>query len=359
MSAENPQRPARLPQPPRASAKLWLYRALAAIAFPAALLLGLEGALRMAGFGQSVRFLIPDAKPGYFRTNPAFVSSFLPSNFKLTPLNFRVSRVKGPNTLRIVVLGESAAQGVPEPAFGFAAQLRAQLRARYPDKRIEVINTGIVAINSHVVYQVAREMAGYSPDLFVVYMGNNEVVGPYGPGCAYLSEMPPLWIIRLSVFVRSTRTGQLMTAILGRLTVRDRHPAEWGGMSMFVNNAVSGDDPRLEAVYRNFEANLADIVRVAADSRGKDPPLHGRLEPQGLRPLRFPPQGGAHGIGADGVGAGIQQGADRVASWLGGPGAPRPGQGPPYRLAIRRYGVHARLPRPPSRRHRGRQAAAY
>jgi thioredoxin-like negative regulator of GroEL len=249
-----------LPQPPRASARLWLYRALAAVVFPAVLLLVLEGGLRIAGFGQSVRFLVPDANPGYFRTNPEFVSSFLPSNFELTPLNLRVSRVKRPNTVRIVVLGESAAQGVPMPAFGFAPQLRAQLRARYPGKEIEVINTGIVAINSHVVYQIAREMSGFSPDLFVVYMGNNEVVGPYGPGCAYLSEMPPLWVIRLSVFVRSTRTGQLMTAILGRLTRRDKEPAEWGGMSMFVNNAVSGDDPRLEAVYRNFEANLLCTV---------------------------------------------------------------------------------------------------
>lgn len=33
---------------------------------------------------------------------------------------------------------------------------------------------------------------------------------------------------------------------------------------MFVNDAVRGDDPRLAAVYHNFEANLTDIVRVAS-----------------------------------------------------------------------------------------------
>jgi tetratricopeptide (TPR) repeat protein len=233
---------------------------------PALLLLGLEGGLRLAGFGQSVHFLIPDEKPGYFRTNPDFVGSFMPSSFDLRPLNFRIAARKPPNTVRIVVLGESAAQGIPVPSFGFAAQLRAQLRARYPDRDIEVLNTGIVAINSHVVYQIAREMAGFSPDLFVVYMGNNEVVGPYGPGCAYLSQMPPLWVIRLSVFARSTRIGQLMLAAVGRLAGGGRPPAEWGGMAMFVNSAVAGDDPRLGAVYRNFEANLRDIVGVAARS---------------------------------------------------------------------------------------------
>jgi len=250
----------------RAAARLWLFRLLAAVGIPAVLFAGLEGGLRLAGFGRPVRFLVPDERAGFLRTNPDFVGSVLPIGFDLKPLNFGVAARKGPNTVRIVVLGESAAQGVPEPSFGLAAQLRAQLRARYPHKDFEVLNTGIVAINSHVVYRIARELSGYSPDLFVVYMGNNEVVGPYGPGCAFLSQMPPLWVIRLSLFVRSTRTGQLMAALAARLSRGGGTPAEWGGMPMFASNAVSGDDPRLEAVYRNFEENLRDIVRAAADS---------------------------------------------------------------------------------------------
>jgi hypothetical protein len=111
-------------------------------------------------------------------------------------------------------------------------------------------------------------MARYEPDLFVVYAGNNEVVGPFGPGCAYLSQMPPLWLIRASVFVRATRTGQLVGALMGRLA-GGAAPAEWGGMSMFVNSAVPGDDPRLGAVYRNFEANLDGIVDAASGAGAK------------------------------------------------------------------------------------------
>ncbi len=264
MSDEAPLKPRDSERAAPAPARVWLFRALAAVGVPAALFLGFEGALRIAGVGQPVRFLVPDEKPGFVRSNPDFVGSFLPSTFDLRPLNFRVAAHKPPNTVRIVLLGESAAQGIPVPAFAFAPQLRALLRARYPGREFEVINTGIVAINSHVVYQIAREMAAYSPDLFVVYMGNNEVVGPYGPGCAYMSEMPPLWVIRMSVFVRSTRTGQLVAALVGRLARRSSPQAEWGGMSMFVNNAVRGDDPRLEAVYRNFEANLGDIARLAS-----------------------------------------------------------------------------------------------
>lgn len=257
------------PTPAPARRRLWIQRALLALGIPAGLFLALEGGLRLAGYGRPASFLIPDEKPGYFRTNPDFASLFLPGSFDLRPLNLRISAHKAPNTVRIVVLGESAAQGVPVPSFAFAPQLRAQLRARYPGRDFEVIDTGIVAINSHVVYQVAREMARFEPDVFVVYMGNNEVVGPYGPGCAYLPEMPPLWVIRASVFVRSTRIGQFAGSLIAGLPGHARGPAEWGGMSMFVNNAVPGDDPRLGAVYANFAANLRGIVRAASGAGAK------------------------------------------------------------------------------------------
>jgi tetratricopeptide (TPR) repeat protein len=253
----------------RASARVGIFRALLLVVVPAAIFLGLEGGLRLAGFGHSASFLIPDDQPGFYRTNPDFLGLFVPASFELRALNFRLAKKKPANTVRVFVLGESAVQGTPVPVFSFATQLRAQLRARYPGREVEVINAGIVAINSHVIYQIARDLAAFSPDVVVVYMGNNEVVGPYGPGCAYLSEMPPLWLIRLSVFVRSTRTGQLIAALVGKLAAHRKPPVEWGGMSMFVDSAVGGDDPRLEAVYRNLEANLRDIVRVAAGAGAK------------------------------------------------------------------------------------------
>jgi tetratricopeptide (TPR) repeat protein len=252
--------------PPRSP---WIGRIALAIGVPLALFCLLEAGLRLAGYGRQASFLIADEKPGYLRTNPDFASLFLPGNFDLRPLNFRVAAHKPPNTFRIVVLGESAAQGVPVPSFAFAQQLRALLRSRYPGREFEVLDTGIVAVNSHVIYQITRDMARVEPDLFLVYAGNNEVVGPYGPGCAYLSQMPPLWVIRASVFVRSTRTGQLFSSLISRVASRSSHPAEWGGMSMFVDNAVAGDDPRLGAVYANFAANLRGIIAAASGAGAK------------------------------------------------------------------------------------------
>ena len=258
----------------RVSSRVWLYPgSTAAVGIPAALFLALEGGLRIAGYGKTVNFLIADEKVRLFPDEPGICQLVVSSGqFRPAAAQLQDFGTQGAeHGAWIVVLGESRPpRGSPCLPFAFAAQLRARLlRARYPGKEIDVINTGIVAINSHVVYQIARELSAFSPDLFVVYMGNNEVVGPYGPGCAYLSEMPPLWVIRLSVFVRSTRTGQLMTAFLGKLAKGGGTPAEWGGMSMFVNNSVRGDDPRLEAVYSNFESNLRDIVRVAERAGAK------------------------------------------------------------------------------------------
>ncbi|MFZ5494568.1 MAG: tetratricopeptide repeat protein [Verrucomicrobiota bacterium] len=254
---------------PGPAIRLWLFRLGLVLVAPVAFFLGLEGTLRLAGYGRDTRFFIPDEQPGFVRSNPAYTALFLPASFDLRPINFRVAGKKPPGTVRIVVLGESAAQGIPAPAFGFVPQLRALLRARYPDKTIEVVNTGVVAINSHVVHQIARDAARLSPDLFVVYLGNNEVVGPYGPGCAYLPAMPPLRVIRASVWVKSTRTGQLLGAVAARLAGARKPPAEWGGMGMFMEHAVRGDDPRLETTCRNFEANLRDIVRVARNAGAK------------------------------------------------------------------------------------------
>jgi tetratricopeptide (TPR) repeat protein len=238
-------------------------RLLLLVAAPAVVFCGLEGALRLGGYGASTDLFIPDGKPGFFRTNPNFTAPFIPASFGIEPLSFRIRRHKEANSIRVFVLGESAAQGLPDPDFGFAAQLRAQLRARFPGRNFEVCNLGITAINSHVVYRVVRQAARFEPDLLVIYMGNNEVVGPYGPGCAYLSSAPPLWLIRASVWVRSTRTGQLLERFLGSLAPAGAKPKDWKGMETFAGSTVRGDDPRLEAVYRNFSSNLQDIVDFA------------------------------------------------------------------------------------------------
>jgi len=253
-------------QPRPGKIPVWMLRLLLAVGVPFVFFGLLEVSLRLVGFGSNLALFIPDEdQPGYYCANPDFTALFLPAHFGIRPLNFRLKKHKDPRSLRVFVLGESAAQGTPEPGFGFAAQLQAQLAAHYAGRNVEVLNLGITAINSHVVYQVARQLPAFEPDLFVVYMGNNEVIGPYGPGSAYLATMPPLGAIRASVWARGTRTGQLLLRLLPQFGGGAKAP-EWRGMETFAQNTVRGNDPRLATVYANFEQNLRDILAVAADA---------------------------------------------------------------------------------------------
>lgn len=250
-------------------ASRWALRIGLVVASPL-LALGLtEIGLRVAHVGQDTAFFIADERPGYFRPNPAFTHLFFPAQFDLKPLDFRLTRHKPPGGVRVFVLGESAVFGTPEPGFGFVEQLRAQLRARHPGRPVEVFNLGITAINSHVIVQIARSAADFEPDVFVVYMGNNEVVGPYGPASVSLDRTPPLAVIRASIWLRQLRLGQLIARVIGSFGGDRGRAAEWQGMRTFANNVVRGDDPRLEAVYRNFQANLEDIVAIASRAGAK------------------------------------------------------------------------------------------
>ena len=242
-------------------AAAWWQRVLLAVLGPVIALGILEGALRLGGYGAAGGFFIPDT-PGLLRTNPDFTRPYFPARFDIGPLDFRIAARKEPGHYRVFVLGESAARGVPEPGLGFAPLLRAELRSAYPGRIIDVYDLGIVAVNSHAVLETARAASRLEPDLFVVYAGNNEVVGPFGPGSANLAAMPPLALIRAAVWTERTRTGQLLRRLLGWLRRPSGHELQWHGMSTFTDKTVTGDDPRLAEVYRNFAANLDAIVAV-------------------------------------------------------------------------------------------------
>jgi tetratricopeptide (TPR) repeat protein len=194
-------------------------------------------------------------------TNYRFGWRFFPPSIARSPEPYLLSP-NVPGAVRIFVLGESAAQGVPNPRFSFGRILEAMLREQYPGVSFEVVNAAMTAINSHVVLEIARDCAQQQPTVFVVYMGNNEVVGPYGPGTVFQHSSPSLRLIRAGLRLRATRTGQLLDS-----TIRSFNPEKtaktWRGMEMFTDKAVAADDPRLLPTYDNFSQNLRDICRIA------------------------------------------------------------------------------------------------
>ncbi len=158
--------------------------------------------------------------------------------------------------------------GDPEPAYGAGRYLEVLLSERYPNTRFEIVNTGITAINSHVILPIARDCARADGDLWIIYMGNNEMVGPFGAATVFGEKAPPLGFVRLNLAIQKTRIGQLLIE-LGRKLKGKNPNASWGGMEMFVGNRERPDDPRREVVYHNFDQNLNDIVKAGLNSGAK------------------------------------------------------------------------------------------
>jgi tetratricopeptide (TPR) repeat protein len=212
-------------------------------------LLALELCLTLAGFGDPTALFIETQTPGVLTPNPRFVRFYRPTSAGV-PHPCLVSAVKPADTIRVFVFGESAAMGTPDPSFGFARMLEFMLQQQLPPHRVEVINVAMRGINSHVLVEIARRCADLQPDLFVVYMGNNEVCGFYGPE-AFLSRHPRLIELRRR-FVQ-TRTGQLLSRVLHGWSASGDEPQT---MEFFRKHRVAMDDPRREAVCENFRTNL-------------------------------------------------------------------------------------------------------
>jgi tetratricopeptide (TPR) repeat protein len=247
------------------SQRLWSFRIVTFLLAPVLLLGALEVGLRWLAPGPATGFTMETRVAGNAlrRDNPAFSRQFFPEAIAREPLVFAFPAEKPAGTYRIFVLGGSAAQGDPEPSYGFGRILGRMLEHRHPDLRFEVINTAVTAINSHVVRRIAREIARFEADLFILYLGNNEVVGPYGAGTVFAPLSPSLALIRLAIRVNASAIGQNLARLLRLLRSGANPTREWRGMEMFLERQVRADDPAMEIVYSHFRANVEDILAAA------------------------------------------------------------------------------------------------
>jgi len=255
------------PVPASRRARLWWFRAAAAL-LPLALLALVESGLRLAGVGKPTAFflrreaaeLAEGQPPGrVWIDNRWFGWRFFPPAVAREPEPTFLRDEPTRSGLRVFILGESAAMGDPEPDYGVGRWLEVLLQERLPDVNVEVINAAMTAINSHVVREIAADCRTVGGDVWVLYMGNNEVVGPYGAGTVLSAQTPPLPVIRAAIAFRETRVGQWLSSF----SQVAPGMAEWQGMEMFLEQQVSRDDPRMKSLYAHFAANLEAILKQA------------------------------------------------------------------------------------------------
>jgi tetratricopeptide (TPR) repeat protein len=252
---------------PLSRGRRWLFR-FVLLALPFFLLAALEMCLRLAGYGYNPDFFkrITIGGEDFLVQNEDFSFRFFPKSMVRNPGPLRFPVRKDPGTFRIFILGESAAMGDPAESFAPDRYLELLLREKYPGRKFEVINTSITAIDSHVILPIARECAARQGDLWIIYMGNNEMVGPYGAATVFGWRAPAWPFARLVVVLQKLRLGQWCMDWGRKFAGGKRAGASWGGMEMFLSNQVPPDSPMRETVYHNFQKNLDDIVRAGIHS---------------------------------------------------------------------------------------------
>jgi tetratricopeptide (TPR) repeat protein len=260
-----PEASARLAGRPALSARRrWFFRLGAAVLLPLLLAAALEAGLRLAGYGYPTGFFLKTRISGQdvFVENERFGLRFFPANAARSPAPVVLPADKANNAYRIFLLGESAALGDPRPAYGVGRYVEVLLRERFPEAKFEVICVAMTAINSHAMLPIARECARHQGDCWIVYAGNNEMIGPFGANTVFGPQAPRLGLVRAGLALRTTRLGQWLASLAQRLLPARTSPELWSGLKMFMANQLLPTDPRRETVYENFRRNLEDLLEA-------------------------------------------------------------------------------------------------
>ncbi len=244
--------------------KFTFYLALYII-IPSSFFIAIEIVLRISEYGYPSGFFVKEKVGGKecYVNNYKFSWRFFPKSMARLSASVVVPVQKEKGAFRVFVFGESAAMGDPDPAFSFSRMLQVMLEKKYPDKKIEIYNTAITAINSHVLLPIVKDCLKLEPDLFVVYTGNNEVIGPYGLSAALSPFLSHRFLIKAKIALDQTKTGQWLAALS---SPDQANQQEWLGMEMFMKNSVRYNDADLNTIYENFRLNLNEICNTTTSA---------------------------------------------------------------------------------------------
>jgi tetratricopeptide (TPR) repeat protein len=243
--------------------RLWTLRAMIALVFPAVILCLTESVLRVSRYGYPTTFFVETENGRSVGTNPKFTWQYYPRTTATTPAPLRFNRAKAPGVKRIFILGESAAAGTPDPAFGFSRMLDLSLREQFPGSRFEILNVAMRGIDSHIIRRIALESAQLSPDLFIVYMGNNEAIGLHAPSPGEFTINSNIRWVRFKESLQRLKLAQLGKSLVARFA---RKTGSKQDQAFFRQKRIAFDDPRRERIYVHYEINLRDICRAAEDA---------------------------------------------------------------------------------------------
>jgi len=211
-----------------------LFRFIAVVVLPLLLLGGLE-AFASGGLRLFDRLLLKKF---------ASATRIFSSTMKIQPPVFSAAtgRAPGPvmmaakkpaDTYRIFILANQRRAASPSHPTRPRVTCKRCCKSDFPATHFEVVNLGITAINSHVILPIARDCAKAGGDLWIIYVGNNEMVGAVRRGHSF-------WREGSAARLCPTESGNPANApsascwwTSARRPARNHANTAWGGMEMF------------------------------------------------------------------------------------------------------------------------------
>jgi lysophospholipase L1-like esterase len=237
-----------------------------------------EGALHFTDYGNrqdlfiSARVDLNDRD--YLMVNPGVAERYFSKNgYVPRPPYELFLKYKPHNGYRIFIMGGSTAAGWPYPNnVLFSRILRQRLADTFDDRKIEIINTGIAAINSYTLIDFMDEILEHQPDAILIYAGHNEFYGAFG-AASTISSSNIRGIVNLYLSLQKFRTVRLFRdltlSIRSKLSQsssddKSRHPTL---MSQVIGQeSILLGSPAYERGKLQFQGNLRDILNKTRDA---------------------------------------------------------------------------------------------
>jgi lysophospholipase L1-like esterase len=208
--------------------------------------------LRTAGTlpsGATVALVEPAASKPYFFANPTRPGYAEETNFLLPK----------PATVRIFIVGESAAKGYPQPRnLSMQSFLQEMLADAWPDRKVEVISLGTTAVASFPLVYMVDDAVRYEPDLVVFYVGNNEFFGAYGVASINSFGTLPTWALPWMRAIRGLALVQATEGIVRGKADESRTLME----QMIGKTVIPADSPLRQAAARNLQTHLGRMLDI-------------------------------------------------------------------------------------------------
>ncbi|MUP44953.1 hypothetical protein E0K83_04245 [Gramella sp. BOM4] len=241
---------------------------LIALSLPLLFILILEVGLRLFGYGESYRLfhkVIAENGTEYYVMNSGISEKYFGNTgFNSDNQSDLFLKDKTPNTFRVIVQGASTVVGFPFYRSGsFPRMLKHRLARTFPDKNIEVVNTGMTAVNTYTLWDLTDEIIEQEPDLVIIYAGHNEYYGALGAGSSVFIGNHP-FMVRTYLKLKNLRFFQLLEAGYQQVFQPDNSEFKVGETTLMEVMAREQEIPYgsddFHAGINQFQSNIGKII---------------------------------------------------------------------------------------------------